>query len=265
MRQSILMLRLTPGSLFFQADVMRAVRPRHLGIAAMLMAVAAVLATRREDRSRHVAPGPGRGEPAAPAASSRLRSAAVPAVPTRSSAPSGVRASTANASAVAAKTAIPTELPDSPVLQQQLSRDGASPDWREGYTYQLGLMAFYEECMAGRIAHGVIYYYITWQIDDDHLGSSPVFEFAGEPMQGDISDDDRLAFAACVKEYIATHDHLSLPGRNPPRMVWGMGAIFPLSESPLLKMIAEATTPNGSGHERGGAASAPANSAVGHR
>jgi len=101
-------------------------------------------------------------------------------------------------------------------------------------------MAFYEKCMNGRVRRGIIYYYIKWQVDEDHLATSPVFEFADLPPEGAISEDDKLAFARCVKEYLAAHDQVYLAHAGQNGMAWGMGAVFPLSDSNLLKMIADA-------------------------
>ena len=94
--------------------------------------------------------------------------------------------------------------------------------------------------MASRIARGLLYYYLVWQVDVDHLASAPTFEWADEPAEGDVSSEDKLAFAACVKGYLAEHDSVYLPHAVPPRLHWGMGAIFPLSDSPLLQAIAKA-------------------------
>jgi hypothetical protein len=135
---------------------------------------------------------------------------------------------------------VPTELPDSPSFEKGLSRNGAIRDYREVYTYQLGLMAFYQQCMKGRIKRGLIYYYIKWGVDDDHLATAPFYDRADAPSEGDVTAEDELAFEACVKEYLATHDRVSLPHGSPSGEAWGMRAVFPLSESPLLKMIAEA-------------------------
>ena len=136
---------------------------------------------------------------------------------------------------------MPTELPDSPSFNSELSRDGKIRDYREVYTYQLGLMAFYQSCMKGRIAHGTIYYYIKWQVDQEsHIASSPTFEGTGVPPEGDVTPEDELAFAACVKEYLTTHDRVALPHGGKNGEAWGMRAAFPLSDSVLLKMIAKA-------------------------
>jgi len=202
-----------------------------------------------------------RTEPAAPASPTRVRPASIAGLRSRSPGSSAVAANSTNVSSAVENSSIPTELPDSTSLEQKLSRNGTSPDWRERYTYQLGLMASYEKCMGGRVAHGIVYYYITWQIDEDHLGSSPEFELANEPMQGDFAAENSLAFAACVKAYLAVHDSVYLPSTDGPRMAWGMGAIFPLSDSLLLKMIAEAT--NNNGPKPAGSDSAPPNAATG--
>src|SRR4029079_18342009 len=124
------------------------------------------------------------GAPARPAQSSRAPSQPVPApvgraairgpqlaLPRTAPAPGACASTSADPAAPA--TSIPTELPDSPSLARKLSRDGVVPDYREVYTYQLGLMAFTEQCMRGRVAKGVIYYYIHWDIDEDHFGTSP--------------------------------------------------------------------------------------------
>jgi hypothetical protein len=136
---------------------------------------------------------------------------------------------------------VPTELPDSPSLAKELSRNGAIPDYREVYTYQLGLMAFYQACMKGRIRRGLIYYYIKWGVVEDHIATAPFYDRADVPSEGDVTPEDELAFEACVKEYLATHDRVSLPHASPSGEAWGMRAVFPLSESFLLKAIAEAT------------------------
>lgn len=60
------------------------------------------------------------------------------------------------------------------------------------------------------------------------------------PSEGDVTPEDELAFAACVKEYLATHDRLSLPHGGENGEAWGMRAVFPVQESMLLKLIAEA-------------------------
>ena len=138
-------------------------------------------------------------------------------------------------------TSIPTELPDSPSLARKLSRDGAVPDYREVYTYQLGLMAFTEQCMAGRVAKGIIYYYIHWEVDDEHLGTSPRVEIAeGVPPEGQVTSDDQQALVACVKQYVATHDEVQLPHAANGEVAWGQRAVFPLSDSLLLQWIVEA-------------------------
>ena len=108
------------------------------------------------------------------------------------------------------------------------------------YTYQLGLMAFYQNCMKGRIKRGVIYYYIKWGVDEDHIATAPFYDRTEVPSEGDVTPEDERAFEACVKEYLATHDRVSLPHGSPNGEAWGMRAVFPLSDSPLLKMIAEA-------------------------
>jgi hypothetical protein len=190
--------------------------------------------------------------------------------PTQTAASTGDRSSTATGSArsfpssvaansppamlsVESEAPIPTELPDSPRLEARLSRNGNDPDWREGYTYQLGLMAFYEKCMKGRIEHGVIYYYLKWQVDEDHLASSPVFQFADVPPEGSVSEDDKLAFAACVNAYLVTHDQAYLPHAL-QNAAWGMGAIFPVRDSTLLRLIADAKRDSDSGNLGSGSA-----------
>jgi hypothetical protein len=223
----------------------------------MLLAVAAVAVRRGEHAIAPPLPAPDRAQPSAAVPPPGADRAPMTAVPLRSASSIVARAATAVPSLVE-QTWIPTELPDSPSLEQKLSRHGAFPDWREGYTYQLGLMAFYEKCMGGRVAHGIIYYYIRWQIDEDHLASSPAFQF-GDKSQGDVSKEDELAFAACVKAYLADHDHVYLPDTGPPSMSLAMGAIFPLSDSPLLKMIAEAKNES----DRGDASAASASSSGG--
>ena len=138
-------------------------------------------------------------------------------------------------------SSVPTELPNTPTLEKQLSRDGTIPDWRERYTHQLGLMAHYEQCMNGRIKRGTIHYYIVWQIDKDHMASSPRFKFIDEPAQDAITAEDRNAFAACVKAYLSQHDRLYLPSsRAQGNSAWRMGAVFPVSDSPFIKMVSEA-------------------------
>jgi hypothetical protein len=137
-------------------------------------------------------------------------------------------------------TPIPTELPESPSLAKKLSRDGAVPDYREVYTYQLGLMAFTEQCMGGRVAKGVLYYFIHWDVDEDHLGTSPRVEAAGVPPEGQVTEDDQQALLACVKQYVASHDQVQLPHAAPGDVSWGNRAVFPLSDSLLLRWIAEA-------------------------
>ena len=192
-----------------------------LGAAAAISLAVVVLAIRHGDDTAGSAaqapsPAPAQAPSQAPA---RAEPTPVP-TPSRpaasTSAPRGmprevVSASAARRPSAVPATSIPTELPDSPGLHKTLSRDGAVPDYRESYTYQLGLMASYDKCMGGRIAKGVIYYYIHWQIDEDHVASSPAFEPAGVPTEGHVTKDDEVAFAACVKAYLATHDQMELP------------------------------------------------------
>lgn len=143
--------------------------------------------------------------------------------------------------------AIPTELPDSPSLAMKLGRDGAVPDYREAYAYQLGLMASYQRCMRGRVAYGAISYYVRWSVDEEsHVASSPTVESTGVPSEGDVTPEDEAAFVACVKEYLATHDRVVLPHGTSSGESWGLRAVFPLRDSPLLRMIAEAKAERGS-------------------
>ncbi|HSS01782.1 MAG TPA: hypothetical protein VLM79_32215 [Kofleriaceae bacterium] len=161
-----------------------------------------------------------------------------PAMPGSSQEP--IPANDAKTSRAMYRSSIPTELPESPSLDKVLSADGMRTDYRESYTYQLGLMSSYQECMNGRIAKGVIYYYIDWQVDENHLASSPAFQRAYVPPEGQVSQEDEGAFATCVNEYLTSHDQVYLPHTGAGGASWGMRAVFPLSDSPLLKMIADA-------------------------
>jgi hypothetical protein len=128
---------------------------------------------------------------------------------------------------------------------------------------KLFVNASYEKCMGGQIEKGGIYYYINWQVDEHHHGFSPTFEFADVPTEGEVSEEDKLAFAACVNDYLATHDQVELPHAGRAGMSWGKHAVFPLSDSQLLKMIAEAT--NKSEASDGGSTSPPPDAAAGRQ
>lgn len=241
-------------------------RSSYVGIAAVLLLGVAVFvlcrgggnASRPAAVSRSAAPeppwaAPVQAPPALPASPSgvdRDRVASPPPSPPPSppaQRPPVAAASTPLSSSFDDEIPIPTELPDTPSFNTELSRDGRVRDYREVYTYQLGLMAFYQRCMKGRIAHGVIYYYLRWQVDpDSHVASSPVFEHADVPSEGNVTPDDELAFAACVNEYVASHDRVVLPHGGANGEAWGMRAAFPLRDSALLQMIAKAKAEPGS-------------------
>jgi hypothetical protein len=104
--------------------------------------------------------------------------------------------------------------------------------------------------MGGRVAKGGIYYYIHWQVDDDNIASSPVVQLADVPPEGQVSIEAQLAFVECVKAYVADHNEVALPHAGTNGATWGFHAIFPLSDSQLLKLIAAATSENGSGAAR---------------
>ena len=227
-------------------------RPLHLGLTAALLVAVAVIVVRRGDHGDVPPPAtipvqraaqnpPPAPEPAVQESPISVGQGPAATVERRPSPSPGVSRGAPRSSSVAQELTIPTEVPDSPGLEKELGRDGTVPDYREVYTYQLGLMAFYRDCMKGRIARGVIYYFIKWQVDEaSHLASSPFFDRADVPVEGTGTPEDEVAFAACVKEYLATHDRVKLPHGGPNGEAWGMRAVFPLSDSPLLKMIAAA-------------------------
>ena len=211
-------------------------------LAALLLLGVAAIAFRRGDRGDAPRPALARVSSAVPVSPDSVGPGTVAAIqptPSRPS-PSPVSATAPATSSADEEVAIPTALPESPTLAKELSRDGTVRDYREVYTYQLGLMAFYQKCMRGRIARGLIYYYIKWDVDENHVASSPFFDPAPVPSEGAVTPEDELAFAACVKEYLATHDRLSLPHGGENGEAWGMRAVFPVQESMLLKLIAEA-------------------------
>ena len=212
-------------------------RPRSIfiGVAVAVLLVVAVIGLRRGGDRRDASSPAVRAEPEAASPSSDRGPVATPSRP-----PATASSATPPSLPVDEEVPIPTELPDSPSFVKELSRDGAIRDYREVYTYQLGLMAHYQKCMKGRIKRGLIYYYIKWGVDDDHIATAPFYDRTAVPSEGDVSPEDEVAFEACVKEYLATHDRVSLPHGSPNGEAWGMRAVFPLSESALLKMIAQA-------------------------
>lgn len=239
-------------------------RPAYVAMVAVLLLGVAVLVLRCGGRDRRDAsppaavgaraaapepppPAPVQAQPALPASPSSVDRDPVATSSPPASSPSVAPASAPASTSIAGEVSIPTELPDTPSFDSELSRDGRVRDYREVYTYQLGLMAFYQRCMQGRIARGLIYYYIRWNVDQDsHVASSPTFQRADVPSEGNVTPDDELAFAACVKEYLATHDRVVLPHGGENGEAWGMRAAFPLSDSALLKMIAKAKAEPGS-------------------
>lgn len=241
---------------------MRSVRYLYVGVAAMLVVVAFVIA--RRSRGVHTMPSnaPDLATSVPMATPGRVRQPSTAAVSPRSSAASAVAAADTKTLALEEGGSVPLELPDSAMLEAYLNHNGTELDWRERYTYQLGLMAHYEKCVGARIEKGVIYYYINWEIDGDHMASSPVFELAHEPMEGVISSDSQLVFAECVKQYLIANDHLYLAHRGPPGISWGMRAVFPVRDSPFVKKVIEAT--NQSGPESSGLDAVPADTVVAH-
>jgi hypothetical protein len=133
-------------------------------------------------------------------------------------------------------TPIPTELPESPELDRILSRDGADPEYREAYTYQLGLMAYYDRCLHGRIKKGSIFYSIVWQNGEGQVAYAPKVA-PTVPPEGDLSPEDLEAFYKCVQEYVDAHSQLVVPALARSGSLWGLVAVFPITESNLLHLI----------------------------
>src|SRR5204862_794463 len=144
---------------------MRIRLPLYLSIAAAsLLAVIVVSFCRAGDSEERVPRGPTRIEPEMRTPASHGDRSAVATAPSSRSQSLAASKSARRPPSSIEEPSIPTELPDSPRLEAQLSRNGNVPDWREQYTYQLGLMASYDKCMNARVRHGIVYYYIKWQV-----------------------------------------------------------------------------------------------------
>jgi hypothetical protein len=168
--------------------------------------------------------------------------------PTRAPFPSGTTrppthqgVEVAGAPRLPSKRVLPTELPRSAKIEEVLGR---TPDYRETYTYVLGLMAYYDECLGGQIERGIIEYSLRWAVGEDHVAYSQPPTIDEFLPSGQVSEHAKVAFFECVKQYLAEHDSVVLPSAGIDT-TWQMTAVFPVRESQLLKLIAGAQGEHG--------------------